>query len=93
LAAATVVIERWNRTRLARTSNGSKQTSSTSPGCGRRTTQIHHLVHWVNGGPTRLANLVSLCDSPHWMVHEGGWSSPAARGATEREFEHERAST
>jgi len=33
----------------------------------------HHLVHWINGGPTDLDNLVLLCRRHHRMVHEGGW--------------------
>lgn len=45
------------------------------PGCDRPAsyTAGHHLVHWVKGGPTDLANLVLLCHRHHWMVHEGGW--------------------
>jgi hypothetical protein len=33
----------------------------------------HHLVHWAHGGETDLENLVLLCYSHHWRVHEGGW--------------------
>jgi Domain of unknown function (DUF222)/HNH endonuclease len=33
----------------------------------------HHLVHWVDGGPTDLANLALLCRAHHRAVHEGGW--------------------
>jgi uncharacterized protein DUF222/HNH endonuclease len=45
------------------------------PGCERPAsmTAAHHLVHWIAGGPTDLANLVLLCHRHHWMVHEGGW--------------------
>ena len=42
------------------------------PGCTARATQIHHIRHWANGGDTCLRNLISLCDSHHWLVHEGG---------------------
>jgi hypothetical protein len=31
------------------------------PGCSVRHSQGHHIQHWVNGGPTRLDNLVLLC--------------------------------
>jgi len=32
------------------------------PGCRRtRWTQIHHIVHWADGGPTDLDNLITLC--------------------------------
>ncbi len=34
----------------------------------------HHLVHWADGGPTRLENLALLCRPHHRMVHEEGWS-------------------
>jgi hypothetical protein len=45
------------------------------PGCERPATWTsgHHLVHWVKGGTTDLANLVLLCYRHHWMVHEGQW--------------------
>jgi len=45
------------------------------PGC-RRTywTQIHHIIHWANGGPTELHNLVTLCGHHHRMLHEDQWS-------------------
>ncbi len=45
------------------------------PGCDRPATWTsgHHLVHWINGGPTDLSNLVLLCYRHHWMVHEGEW--------------------
>ena len=33
----------------------------------------HHLEHWVDGGPTDLANLALLCRAHHRTVHEGGW--------------------
>jgi hypothetical protein len=33
----------------------------------------HHLVHWVEGGPTDLANLALLCRAHHRAIHEGGW--------------------
>jgi hypothetical protein len=45
------------------------------PGCGHRYgVQAHHLVHWADGGPTDLDNLVLLCWHHHHLVHEGGWS-------------------
>jgi len=45
------------------------------PGCERSASMCdgHHLVHWINGGPTDLDNLVLLCRRHHRMVHEGGW--------------------
>jgi Domain of unknown function (DUF222)/HNH endonuclease len=46
------------------------------PGCDRTApwTQAHHQIHWSEGGPTDLSNLVLLCRRHHWMVHEGGFS-------------------
>jgi hypothetical protein len=45
------------------------------PGCERtRGTQCHHIRHWADGGPTDLANLVTLCSRHHHLVHEGGFS-------------------
>jgi hypothetical protein len=35
--------------------------------------EAHHLVHWLDGGPTDLANLALLCRAHHRAVHEGGW--------------------
>ncbi len=44
------------------------------PGCGRtRWTQVHHLVHWADGGATNLDNLVTLCGFHHRLIHRKGW--------------------
>lgn len=44
------------------------------PGCGQsRYVDGHHIVHWANGGETRLDNLVLLCRRHHRLVHEHGW--------------------
>jgi hypothetical protein len=37
-------------------------------------TQVHHMVHWVNGGETNLSNLITLCGRHHRAVHELGWT-------------------
>jgi len=43
------------------------------PGCGAtRGLHAHHLVHWENGGPTDLDNLVLLCPYHHRLHHTGG---------------------
>lgn len=41
------------------------------PGCDRPHSwcDAHHVVHWADGGPTALANLVLLCRRHHRMVH------------------------
>jgi hypothetical protein len=44
------------------------------PGCGRRRfLHAHHIVHWINGGETKLANEILLCSRHHRLVHEGGF--------------------
>ena len=45
------------------------------PGCDHPPawTDGHHIIHWADGGPTELENLVSLCRSHHRAVHEQGW--------------------
>ncbi|MEV6413244.1 DUF222 domain-containing protein [Kribbella sp. NPDC051718] len=34
----------------------------------------HHLVSWVDGGVTNLANLVLLCRVDHTSLHDGHWT-------------------
>jgi hypothetical protein len=45
------------------------------PDCARPLAwcEAHHLVHWLDGGPTHLTNLALLCRAHHRAVHEGGW--------------------
>ncbi|SFO92497.1 HNH endonuclease [Geodermatophilus dictyosporus] len=33
--------------------------------------EVHHLVHWLDGGETNLANSASLCERHHTKVHYG----------------------
>jgi hypothetical protein len=44
------------------------------PGCDRPHAwcDAHHVVHWADGGPTSLANLLLLCRRHHRMVHAPG---------------------
>ncbi|MPY91261.1 MAG: hypothetical protein GEU99_25540, partial [Luteitalea sp.] len=49
------------------------------PGCTARHCDAHHVHHWVDGGPTRLENLVLLCKRHHRAVHEEGFT--ITRGA------------
>ncbi len=35
--------------------------------------QVHHIVHWSQGGTTDLNNLILLCGFHHRFVHEEGW--------------------
>jgi hypothetical protein len=42
------------------------------PGCSfKRYVDGHHVRHWVEGGETKLSNLVTLCRFHHRLVHEG----------------------
>jgi hypothetical protein len=42
------------------------------PGCDRPHTwcDAHHVVHWADGGPTAVQNLVLLCRRHHRLVHQ-----------------------
>ncbi|MGH9070439.1 MAG: DUF222 domain-containing protein [Acidimicrobiales bacterium] len=45
------------------------------PGCARtRGLQRHHMIHWPDGGPTDMGNLITLCSRHHHLVHDNGWS-------------------
>ena len=42
------------------------------PGCGAtRGLHAHHILHWEDGGPTELANLVLVCPYHHRLHHRG----------------------
>jgi hypothetical protein len=66
----TRVVQPAQRTALAVRDGG-----CVFPGCDRPLAwcEAHHLVHWLDGGPTDLANLVLVCRAHHRAVHEGGW--------------------
>ena len=55
------------------------------PSCERPASwcDAHHVVHWIEGGPTDLDNLVLLCRRHHRMVHEGGWQLIRTEGNIE----------
>lgn len=44
------------------------------PGCDRPHTwcDAHHVVHWADGGPTALPNLLLMCRRHHRLVHRSG---------------------
>jgi hypothetical protein len=72
---ATRVVQPAQRSALAVRDGG-----CVFPGCDRPLAwcEAHHLRHWLDGGPTDLANLALLCRAHHRKVHEGGWQ--LARG-------------
>ncbi len=43
----------------------------------------HHVMHWADGGPTSLQNLVLLCAAHHRAVHAGQWAVSITEGAVE----------
>ena len=44
------------------------------PGCHYRLwVHAHHIIHWSQGGSTKLDNLITLCGYHHRLVHEAGW--------------------
>ncbi len=52
----------------------SRDRSCRFPGCSKtRHLRVHHIEHWARGGETNPENLVLLCRSHHWAVHEGGF--------------------
>jgi hypothetical protein len=52
------------------------------PGCGQRPRQCHahHVIHWADGGPTSLNNLVLLCGEHHRLMHHGPWTVKIEKG-------------
>jgi hypothetical protein len=53
------------------------------PDCDRPQSwcDVHHAVHWADGGPTALGNLVLLCRRHHTMVHRtGGFGLEMSQG-------------
>ena len=42
------------------------------PGCtNTRHIEVHHIIHWLHGGPTDTWNLLSLCGKHHRQHHQG----------------------
>lgn len=58
------------------------------PGCRRPPVacDAHHLVHWADGGPTSLDNLVLLCRAHHTILHSTGWQVRLNPGDRQPEF-------
>jgi hypothetical protein len=55
------------------------------PTCDRRPRQCegHHAVHWAEGGPTSLDNLVLLCGHHHRLIHHSHWQVRINQGVPE----------
>ena len=51
------------------------------PGCTtHKYVDAHHILHWADGGETKLDNLVLLCRHHHRLVHEGGYGVDMTAG-------------
>lgn len=59
-------------TRAQRRALWSRDKVCTYPGCDMPAgwAKIHHLLHWVDGGPSDLANAALLCQRHHTLVHD-----------------------
>jgi hypothetical protein len=45
------------------------------PGCANRLyLEVHHIVHWADGGDTSLRNMVAACSFHHRFLHDYGWT-------------------
>jgi len=53
------------------------------PGCNNRRIDAHHVKAWAKGGPTSLANTISLCRYHHRLVHKRGYQITAESGGFE----------
>ncbi|MBB5833761.1 HNH endonuclease [Kribbella italica] len=42
--------------------------------------EAHHVVHWADGGETRITNLALLCKRHHIDVHQGHWTLSTETG-------------
>jgi hypothetical protein len=53
------------------------------PGCSRTPAycDAHHVVHWADGGPTDVGNMVLLCRHHHRTLHMGHWVIHPDRGS------------
>lgn len=55
----------------------------TFPGCSKPAawTDAHHLVHWLDGGPTDIDNGALLCRAHHTVVHSNRYAGRVVEGA------------
>jgi hypothetical protein len=55
------------------------------PGCDKPGSwcQVHHIVEWQHGGPTKPENLALLCGQHHRLIHHSEWEVRMANGYPE----------
>ncbi|MGV1079674.1 MAG: DUF222 domain-containing protein [Candidatus Nanopelagicales bacterium] len=46
-----------------------RDTTCRFPQCDGPIQEIHHVIHWANGGPTTRENLAGLCHFHHKTIH------------------------
>lgn len=45
------------------------------PGCTHtQYLESHHIIHWADGGETKLSDMMRLCSKHHRLHHEGGYA-------------------
>ncbi len=50
----------------------SRDKSCRYPGCThKKWLEAHHVTHWINGGETKIDNLLLLCSRHHDLLHDG----------------------
>lgn len=65
LGRSTATIPRWLRRLVQNRDGGCRFCGSVI------NVDVHHIIHWANGGPTDEINLVTLCSRHHHAVHRG----------------------
>jgi Domain of unknown function (DUF222) len=55
------------------------------PGCSvpARWSDIHHVTHWADHGPTSVGNCVALCGRHHRLLHHSDWRIDMTSGIPE----------
>lgn len=65
LGRSTRTVPAWLRTIIVDRDGGCQCCGSAS------WLEVHHIVHWIDGGPTDPSNLITLCRSCHQRHHRG----------------------
>lgn len=74
----TRTVPRWLRRALKQRDHG-----CAFPGCGAtRYLEAHHIIHWIDRGPTDLWNLVLLCGHHHRLHHHDAYLIRTATDGT-----------